>query len=283
MRPTAARRSSCVGVGCVLVLGVACSGDGNGNPLAPTSVSITSASNATFFIGATLQLEAQATLSDGTTRVATAVTWGSDAPGVAIVSATGLVTAVAAGEVTIFADVNPRGTMRLRVLPDFNGTWHGMETLASCDDSGSFEDFCAQFPAIGTTQDFGAVTFTQTEASVVGVLFDLPAVTGTVTVGGELQFDSTSFPSDFVRFADCEIRNFRARADVPAALTGTYEQLCADNRESRGVLSIGVDLVDVTRGSPTATAGPSALHGRLKQAIETHAARRPDRSAGSPW
>jgi hypothetical protein len=266
--PAALRAWSCFGVGCVLVLGAACSG--GGNPMAPTSLSlsITSASNATLLIGATVQLEAQETLSDGTTRVATQATWNSDAPGVATVSATGLVTALAAGEVTIFADVNPRGTMRLRVIPDFKGTWRGMETLASCDDSGSFEAFCAQFPPIGTTHDLGAVTITQTEASVVGVLFDLPAVTGSVTIGGEVQFDSTSFPPDFVRFADCEIRNFRARADIAGVLTGTYEQVCADNRESSGFLNIGIDLVDVTREGAI-TAGLGKLRRMLRQTIET--------------
>ena len=82
--------------------------------------------------------------------------------------------------------------------------WHG--TLASCEDSGSFETFCAQFPPIGTTQDLGGVTFTQTEASVVGVLFDLPPVGGTVTIGGELQFDSTSFPPSFITFARFTVR-----------------------------------------------------------------------------
>ena len=258
LRAASAAWWRCVGAGCVLVLGVACSSGGNDNPVAPTpttsSVLITSQSSGTFFIGATVQLEARETLSDGATRVPTAVTWGSDAPGVATVSATGLVTAVAAGEVTIFADVNPRGTMRFRVFPDFSGTWNGMETLASCADSGSFEDFCTQFPPIGTTQDLGGVTFTQTEASVVVMLFDLPAVTGTVTIGGELRFDSTSFPADFIVFADCEIRSFRARADIPTALTGSYEQYCADNRGSTGALSIGVDLVDVTRGGATTTA-----------------------------
>ena len=254
LRAASAAWWSCVGAGCVLVLGVACSSGGGDNPVAATpttsSVLITSQSSGTFFIGATVQFEARETLSDGTTRVPTAVTWGSDAPGVATVSATGLVTAIAAGEVTIFADVNPRGTMQFRVFPDFNGTWNGMETLASCEDSGSFEDFCTQFPPIGTTQDLGGVTFTQTEASVVGVLFDLLAVTGTVAIGGELRLDASSFPPDFIVFADCEIRNFRVRADMPAALTGTYEQFCADNRGSKGSVGIGVDLVDVTRGVP---------------------------------
>ena len=93
-----------------------------------------------------------------------------------------------------------------------------------------------------------------------------PQDASTVTIGGELRFDSTSFPADFIVFADCEIRNFRARADIPAALTGSYEQYCADNRGSTGSLSIGVDLVDVTRGGATSTANQRTLRSMLEQA-----------------
>jgi len=93
----------------LLGLGVACGGDGGGSPASPsvttTSVSVTFPAGGTVFIGSAVQFEARETLSNGTTRTATNATWGSDAPAVATVSPTGLVTAVAAGEATIFADV----------------------------------------------------------------------------------------------------------------------------------------------------------------------------------
>ena len=60
-------------------------------------------------------------------QVATDAVWGSDNTAVATVSATGLVTAVGAGEVTIFADVNPRGTLSFRVFPRLDGIWQGLE------------------------------------------------------------------------------------------------------------------------------------------------------------
>ena len=62
-----------------LGLAAACGGDGGGSPSAPTSttsVSVTFPAGGTILIGSAVQLEARETLSNGTTRVATNVTWG---------------------------------------------------------------------------------------------------------------------------------------------------------------------------------------------------------------
>jgi hypothetical protein len=96
---------------------VAC---GDDSPTAPTSTTTSVEvrfSAEAIRVGDAVQFEAYETLSNGTTRRATAATWGSDNPAVATVSSSGLVTAVSPGEATIFADVNPRGTVRIRVLP----------------------------------------------------------------------------------------------------------------------------------------------------------------------
>jgi hypothetical protein len=78
----------------------------------------------------TVQLSASARYSDGSTRDVTGTAaWRSDNPGVAEVSAAGLVTARGDGEVTIAADVQGvAGNQRLRVAlprraePQVNGT-----------------------------------------------------------------------------------------------------------------------------------------------------------------
>ena len=92
-----------------LVLAVACgTQDGPTEPTTaptPTGVAVTHAAEGTIFIGHEVQFRATVTLSDGSTAAASEVTWTSDAPEVATVSTAGLVTAVAAGEATVSAEV----------------------------------------------------------------------------------------------------------------------------------------------------------------------------------
>ena len=93
----------------------------------PTGVSVTHSAESTIFIDNEVQFQATVTLSDGSTQAASDVTWESDAPGVATVSSAGLMTAVAAGEATISAEVagGRGGFLRIRVYPEFQGNWTG--------------------------------------------------------------------------------------------------------------------------------------------------------------
>src|SRR5262245_305818 len=129
-------------VSCWLLAASACGGNG-GSPSAPsptaTSVAVTFPSGGTIFIGAQAQLRATVTMSDGSTQDRTSsATWSSDAPAIATVATNGMVTAVAAGEATIAADVSVRGTIRIRVFPEFAGTWVGSEVVTVCEESGAF-------------------------------------------------------------------------------------------------------------------------------------------------
>ena len=229
------RRIFILNVGLMLVLGlvggllVACGGDG-GSPSGPSttpSVSVTFPAGGTIFIGNAVQFAAQETLSNGTTRDATNdATWGSDAPNVATVSSTGLVTAVAAGQATISADVNPRGTMLIRVFPNFGGSWAGNEVFASCEASGEFEGLC-DVPGFGVGAVFPHNSmFTQNEASVDATIFTgdgtTATMTGNITVGGELQLPSAPvLPAD--PMVNAQVQNWLSRADTPSRMTGTYE------------------------------------------------------------
>ena len=251
--------SGAVAIASLALLLVGC-GDGNdqGNPTAPTptptSVSVTFPAGGTFFIGRSVQFEARETLSNGTTRLATSATWGSDAPGVATVSSTGLVTAVSPGEATIFANVDTQGVLRIRVFPGFGGTWAGSEVIASCEDSGAvWVGFCDSVAPIGRAR-FHASALTQTEASVGAVLSmgggASATFTGTIAIGGLLQLPSTSvLPAD--PLVDAQVQNWRSQADVPSQMTGTYD-LVFTAHGVPGALRFGIRLQDVLATSAPA-------------------------------
>lgn len=250
-------------------VGLASACGGSDSPTAPTptptpttsSVSVTFPAGGTIFLGGTVQFEARETLSNGTTRVATTATWGSDATGVATVSPTGLVTAVSAGQATIFADVNPRGALLIRVFPNFGGSWAGSEVVASCVDSEAFEGFCDVFPTGGVFTHRSM--FTQTEASVDAVINDdgesAARGTGTITVSGELQLPTMpDLPAD--PNANIQVQNWRSRADIPSQMTGTYDFLVTVPG-APGSANVGIRLQDVVRTSAAPTALRSGIGG----------------------
>lgn len=248
---------SAVVVVAVIALG-ACGGGskgnngGGGNPIAPapvvTSVAVTFPTGGTIFIGSTSQFQARETLNDGTTRVSGTATWGSDTPGVATVSSSGLVAAVGAGEATIFADAGMRGTLLIRVFPRFSGDWSGDEVVAGCQDSGDFRGICGDPElAIGVVYAHDS-TFTQNEGQV-GAAIDgggiIATTTGTVSLGGGLELAPALFvPTDLT----IELRTWRSRADQPGRMTGTYE-IAASHRELQGSFALTVRLNDVRRTS----------------------------------
>ena len=114
----------------------------------------------------------------------------------------GVVTAVAAGEATIAADVNgTRGSLPVRVLPNFGGAWSGTETVVSCTDSGQISGFCSLSEFVGEVF-FHESSFTQNQASVTGVLDagdgTRATITGVITVDCDLPLDSAPvLPAEF--------------------------------------------------------------------------------------
>ncbi len=85
--------------------GTGLDGDGNGEPQPPTvaSVAVTPSTATLVSLGATVQLTAVAKDASGGTITGQTFSWTPSDPGVATVSATGLVTAVASGVATITA------------------------------------------------------------------------------------------------------------------------------------------------------------------------------------
>ena len=212
----------------VVLVSIGCGDDGPTAPTAPTVSSIVVAPanpSAPVFIGQTVQFTATSTLSDGQMQTGHG-TWGSDNTNVATVDQTGMVTAVAAGEATIFVDINPRGSFRMRVLPEFDGSWLGNWIVSACVESGAFvATICvpAAFP-IGDVFPLGA-TFVQDLASVNATLaFGNLASTssGTITTGGLLPLSTAPITPAFPPVST-ELQNWKSQADTPGLLTGSFQ------------------------------------------------------------
>ena len=144
----AARLASIVTVVLAFATAAACGGGTPSKPT-PTVQGITIASSSDLiFIGASETFTATASLSTGGTQPVTGGTWGSDAPGVATVDATGKVTGTGSGMATIFVDYQgQRGTKAIRGLPNYQGTWSGSYAITGCAQTGDFAraNFCSNF------------------------------------------------------------------------------------------------------------------------------------------
>lgn len=249
--------------GLLLGLAVGCGGGTNPTPM----VSVTFPGN-TIFIADTVQFTARST-SNETRDVTNEATWGSDAPQVATVSSTGLVTAVAAGEASIFADFEgARGTLKIRVYPNFDGSWAGNEVVASCEASGTFEGFCDQRDfRIGEVFQHHS-SFSQNEASVQATIVTGPDTSamadGTISIDGQLQLPSTpSLPADPV--VNAEVQNWHSRADTPSRMTGSYDGFFTAPGVP-GSVKVGLRLENVVKTSATTSMAPlSTRNGEMLQ------------------
>jgi hypothetical protein len=208
----------------------------------------------TIFIGQPAQFRATATLSNGQMQSASGI-WGSDNPAVATVDQNGMVAPVAAGEATIFVDVNPRGSVLIRVFPSFGGTWTGNEVAVGCQDTGRLEGACRDRDFFTVGEVFRHSSRFMQTADAVDAAIDAGAgvvarMTGTVAVGGELQLPSAPFlPADPDFHVQAQV--WRSRSDVPSVMTGTYDVVFTLPGVS-GSATLNLRLEDVLRTSTTA-------------------------------
>ena len=185
-----------------LLLAASCGTDGSPTEPTPTTtpsptgVSVTYGGERTLFIGNEVQFQATVILSDGSTEATTDVTWMSDALGVATVSPSGLMTAAAAGEATISAEAagGYGGFLRIRVYPEFQGSWAGGGIATECTATGDsvWSLLCAGFLDGDPAERRGEATLelTQSEAEVGGVV-DLGADRRLEVNSGEVSIDGT--------------------------------------------------------------------------------------------
>ena len=191
------------------VLAVACNGD-SGGPTAPSpgtasSVSVTyPADHGTIYIGAQVQFRATVSSSGSGTQAAANAVWESDAPAVATVSSSGLVTAVSAGEATISAEVpaGGRGAQSIRVFPEFHGHWEGDLNVTRIavppdwrelgeEDCNGLPDCASWIPlAADFTQDGATVTGSVKSTFTASPNYEWTVQSGTVSINGTLSLTS---------------------------------------------------------------------------------------------
>ena len=190
----------------------ACSGDAGGpaapsptSPSTTSSVSVTyPAGHGTIYIGDQVQFEATVSSSGGGAQAATGAVWASDAPGIATVSPSGLVTAVSAGEATISVEAaaGARGSLRIRVFPRFHGHWEGDLNVTRISVSPGWrelgEEDCDGLPDCASWIPLTA-DFAQEGATVTGTVrstfaappnYEWTVASGTVSIDGTLSLTS---------------------------------------------------------------------------------------------
>ena len=227
--------------GCLLA--VACNGEGGG-PTAPSpgttsSVSVTyPADHGTIYIGDQVQFQATDSSTGSGTQAATNAVWESDAPAVATVSSSGLVTAVSAGEATISAEVpaGGHGAQSIRVFPEFHGHWEGDLNVTMIavppdwrelgeEDCNGLPDCASWIPlAADFTQDGATVTGSVKSTFTAPPNYEWTVQSGTVSINGTLSLTSDEIafrlPDDSVDIR-ARLMSWESRADTSGVMTGT--------------------------------------------------------------
>ena len=268
----------------------ACDGDGGSptSPSPPTASSLTVAyleEHGTIYIGDEVQFQAMVSSDGGEGQPATNIVWASDAPAVATVSPSGLVTAASAGEATISAETpsGSRGSRRIRVFPEFHGRWEGDLNVTSMTVPSDWEDLgeescdgladCASWIPL-------RADFTQEGATVTGVLtstfatspnYEWTVQSGRVSIDGRL-----SLTSDEIAFrvpdGALEIRarltSWESRADAPGIMTGAATVRYSSEAQSGNPMLEGCLAADNATGEcagwrrQRGGAGTAGLSGR---------------------
>jgi hypothetical protein len=169
------------------------------------------------------------TVTSSTGAPVTTAVWTSTDTSVITVSATGTATAVRAGRVTVTAaSGGSSGSLALRVVPDYQGTWKGGLTRAqlTCSPT-STTPICAPGAATSGTLTLSVV---QTGDQLTGVLTDSAEPTVPVPLTGTVQSDdqlalagSGPTPAPTVR---AEVSTMRGSIDAAVgSLSGSYQWL----------------------------------------------------------
>ena len=130
------------------------------------------------------------------------VAWSIDSAGVATIDQRGRVTPVGSGNAVVTAKYGDKtGTNRIRVLPDYAGTWSGEFVVTSCTGGHDFRE-CSRimnpidggarghYPlALTLSQDRDQVTGTLRETRAAGDI--VAPVTGLVRVNGTLVIEAS--------------------------------------------------------------------------------------------
>jgi Bacterial Ig-like domain (group 2) len=187
------------------LVGVSCSSSGGGvqdgrpAPSAPQISGIeVRVSAAVVLVGHPEPLALTVTYQDGSTAPAEKALWTTDDSAVADVDSRGVLHPRANGMVTIRAAIgNATGSRRVRVAPDYGGSWEGLYHVTECEGA-----HCSPHSSPERFQPFDAafrMTLTQEGTRVSGQLAlgkDDGVVFCDLAGDGSLQFDGMYRPQD---------------------------------------------------------------------------------------
>jgi hypothetical protein len=182
----------------VAVAGASLSACNNSTAVSATTLSSIAVTGAVPAIGSTSQYVCTVTFSDGTTKdVSSVATWVSFNPGVATVSSSGVVTAVAPGTSVLEATYQgDAGTVNLAVTT--GTTISSLDVTGAVPATGSSAQFTATLTfSDGTTQDVTSmatwVAFNKAVATVSSSGVVTAVATGTAVVKATYQGASGTF------------------------------------------------------------------------------------------
>ena len=187
-------------VAALVLLSVACdkkSGDGGqavalGPSPTPTAVNIEPQASNLLRIGIDQTYSATVQWSNGTSTTQSAA-WRSDAPQVATIDNAGHARALGAGEATLVAAYqNVEGKLRIRVVPNYHGVWHGTAALRTCrENAGWLEShLCDELRSFGDLQSTLDVTQEGDRLSGMFTVDDVDATidSGAIRIDGSASF-----------------------------------------------------------------------------------------------
>ena len=233
----------------------ACSEDTS--PSAPSSTSATSPATTAVSVtvsdpvrmGQTAQATGSETLTSGQTRSITSG-WLSDAPAVASVTGTGLVTGVANGRATIYVVAGGRqGQQVVRVVPDYQGRWSGGLRVTSCSQTGIFAvaGFCTEFPAGETYRYDLSLSQSGTQMAAIvdyGAPWLFPSVTAQIRDDGTSTFAPSTSATESGITMSLE-PTFNVNSTRIGELTGTVNEVwripnfTGEGRLTQDIISTG--------------------------------------------
>jgi len=252
----------------LLLASVAACGDDKPTAPSPTTTAVTVAVSSPVRMGQTTQATGTEALSDGQTRSITSG-WLSDAPAVASVSNSGLVTGIANGRATIYVAPGGRqGQQAVRVVPDYQGRWSGGLRVTSCIETGVFADvdFCDESP-VGATYSY-ALSLSQSGEQMTAVVdYGAPAVFP--GIAAPIREDGVSAFTPSISVTDSGVTlivdaGFTINSTRVGELTGTVNELWRFPNVS-GEGRLVQEIVATTRSSTTTlTSGSEGTARRLR-------------------
>jgi hypothetical protein len=214
----------------------------------PTLLSISVNLN-TPAVGSTVQATGTANLTGSLTSNIT-TGFSGDAPTIATVSSSGVVTGLAIGDVTISVDYQGmRGSKKVRILPNYAGTFTGSYRVDGCTETQGWigTGFCSSI-TIGSIFAVGLSTIQSPDLTQVAGVFQLGAQQTSIQSSAVAADGSIAFTS--LAVSGTSRLDVSLAGTTPAAgqITGTFVQQYSDQTRS-GNARVTCTLLSLTRSA----------------------------------